>query len=363
MDPRWLPWCWAVGGLVFAALFLLVQPWRAEFRAGFDLVLGNFRTWLIPAGLLAADALASWWRNWTLPDWTPVPVGRGTAESLLRAVHGFGLGGGAALVAGVALAVNAGGLRTGLRKGVETVTGRRGTWILIVLFISLGTVIADFSLCRMNLATGWRAGFSVLAAPLAGWTSALVLAGLLVAAEAKFRPLHSKKTPEAPPWLETAAAHSVRLWPWAPAHALVWLAGRWLPDAWRVTGFWLLPLPGLALIFAPLVFLHVKARAEMREGWAAALKTWARKSWQALAWGAVAGLWFFLWGFAGGWLSTGPGSGSWGIRITLASLHGLAHTWLTVAMLGAWMALRLKDLPPPPSPPRRPAARRSSPPS
>lgn len=361
MDPRWWPWCWAAAAAVCAGLFTMLQPWRREFRAGLEIAVGQkMGCWLIPAALLAADALAEAWRKGILPDQEFTPVGQGTAESLLRAVHGFGLGDGAALVAGVALALDAGGLRRGLRKGVESVmAGRGGAGVMVILLMSLSAVVVDFSLCRLNLALGWRVIFSLLEAPLAGWVSSLVLAGLLLVAETRFR------APEKIPhvhWLETAAAHSARLWPWALAHSLLWLGGRWLPESWQAAAVLLLLLPGLVLIFAPLVFLHVKRYSDASEGWAVALAMWGRKGWQVLAWGAVAGLWCFLWSFAGGWLAREPGIASWGIRITLASLHGLAHTWLTVALLGAWTALRLRDLPPPPSPPAtsRPATRRTS---
>ncbi|RYD29145.1 MAG: hypothetical protein EOP86_22105, partial [Verrucomicrobiaceae bacterium] len=217
MDPRWLPWCWAAAAAGCIALYLLTQPWRREFFAGFSVARRYPGTWLIPAGLLTADALAAAWRKGQLPDWNPVSAELGVAESLLGAVHGFALGDGAALVAGVALALNAGGLRTGLRKGLESVFGRAMPGVPVLLFAGLAAVISDFSLSRMGLSVWWHAGLSVLAAPLAGWTSALVLAGLLLGAETVFR------APEKMPrvhWMETAAGHSVRLWPWAMAHAL-----------------------------------------------------------------------------------------------------------------------------------------------
>lgn len=363
MDPRWWPWWWALAAIICAAAFTFAHPWLREFRAGISLTRRWPAAWLIPSGLLLADTLAEALRAKSWPDWLFFPVGQGTAVSLAETLHGLAFGDGAALIAGILLALNVGGLWTGLRAGLNDLRPQSGPGVPLVLFASLAAVVLDLLLCRALPGSGWRVAFSILEAPLAGWTASLVLAGLLLLVESGLRDAEGPEKPKASrrtkkivpptPWLETAAAHSVRFWPWAIAHAVLWPLSRWIPDSWRSWAFWLPSLPALMLIFAPLVFLRLKRRSDASAAWPAACSLWLGRGWQAVVWLAMAGLWFFLFQYATGWLRSALEGKSWWLRITLASVQGLAHTWLTVSLLGAWVALRLRDMPPPPRTPAR----------
>lgn len=358
MDPRWWPWCWALAAVFCAVAFTLAQPWTREFRAGLSLTRQWPAAWLIPGALLLADTLAAAWRQKAWPDWTFVPVGQSTGAALAETIHGFSYGDGAALIAGTALALNVGGMRKGLRAGLDDLSPKSGSGVPMVLFMALAAGLLNLILCRALPGLGWRVAFSVLEAPLAGWTCTMVLAALLLLAETTFRnaapaaektPRRGRKSPKPPSgaWLETAAAHSIRLWPWALAQAVLWPLCRWIPQSWVPWAGWVPLVPGLVMIFAPLVFLHVKRRSDAPEAWRSACRFWLSRGWQGAVWLAVAGLWFFLFHYASAWLLTSLAGQSRWLRITLASFQGLAHTWLTVAMLGAWVALRLRDLPPP----------------
>lgn len=353
MDARWLPWCWAAAALGCAGLFSLVHPWRREFRIGFGIGDGWFpAVWLIPSVLLGADFGVRVLRGGAWPDGDEltVPVARGTAESLMAALHGFGFGEGAALLAGLALAFDLGGMRKGLRKGLESVSHRPPSPVIFLLFIGIGAAAAAMALEWWQAAVVWKVLVSLLVAPLAGWTSSLLLAGLLLLAETRVR---APRRLEQVRWMETAAAHSARLWPWTVAHALIFLGVRWIPEELPVWTGWLPVGIGAVLMFAPLIFLHVKKVSGSGTGVDQSLRLWGLKGWQPVAWTGVAGVWFFLWRVAGLGLSSEFVSDKVWLRITLASLHGLAHTWLTVGLLGAWTALRLRDLPPPPPRSRR----------
>lgn len=352
IDARWLPWCWTAAALACAGLLALVQPWRREFRIGFGIADGWLAgAWLIPGVLLGADFAVRVLRqgNWPEGEELAVSVGRGTAESLMGAIHGFGFGEGAALLAGLALAVNLGGLRRGLRKGLESVSHRPPARMIAVLLIGIAGAAAAPVLDWWKVAMVWKVLVSLLVAPLAGWTSSLLLAGLLLLAETGMR---APRKLEQVRWMETAAAHSARLWPWTVAQALIFLGRRWIPDDLPIWAGWLPVGTGAVLVFAPVVFLHVKKVSGSGAGVEQSLRLWGAKGWQPVAWAGVAGVWFFLWRVAGlGLASEFVNDRVW-LRITLASLHGLAHTWLTVGMLGAWTALRLRDLPPPAPRPR-----------
>lgn len=344
MDPRWLPWCWAAGAVGCAAVFLTVQPWRAEWLGGFRLVRKYPASWALPGLLLGLDAAMAWLVGQTpvaaeeLPSWAV--VGQGIAETL----QGLQFGPGAALAGIVLLASNAWGMRRGFLKGVSSVTGRPGFGALSVLLLGAVALGADVALTGYGVPAVWHAVVTALAIPLVGWVAAIVLAGLLLLAETESRA--PGKVAEVR-WLESAAAHSVRLWPWALGHGLAWWLGRGLPEwaAGYVRG--LLALGAVALAFAPLVFLHVKQVAGAREGGRHAMELWRRQGWQPLAWLAVAGLIFYLAWLAGQEIHHALPDPAPALRIGLACLMGLVHVGIPVLGLGAWVEFRLAGGPPP----------------
>ena len=350
MDPQWLPWCWAAGAAGCAGVFFAVQPWRAEFRGGFDLVRKYPAAWAVPAGLLVLEAVASGWGG-RMPHFSGEPGARWTAGAMLQAGQGLAFGPAVALLSGLLLAANVAGLRRGFLKGVESVMGGGGQGLLALLFAGVAALVADTMLAEHGVPMVWHAVVTVVAVPLMGWAPAAVLAGLLLLAETEVRA--PKKVGEVR-WLESAAAHSARLWPWALAHGLAWWLGRWLPVEAAVVGQWVLAAAGLVLVFAPLVFLHVKQAPGWRSGAGQALGLWRTRGGQPLAWLAVAGLGFFLWFLAGqGLAGLSAGGPDW-LRIGLASGHALVQIGLTVVALSAWVNLRLAGEPPP-ARPRRPA--------
>ena len=342
MDPRWLPWCWVAGAIGCAAVFFGVQPWRAEWRQGRDLVWKYPASWLVPAGLLALDALPGL-RRWAGWDSNQESAAGWVAATLMDALHGWTFGVGSALLLAVLLAGNVAGMRRGMLKGVESVTGRSGRGMLAVLLTGALAVLADFALQGRGVPVVWHGVVTVLAIPLVGGVAAVVLAGLLLLAETVVRA--PGKVAEVR-WLESAAAHAARLWPWALTHGLGWWLGRWLPPEATDYLKWAVAVAGLGFAFAPLVFLHVRTAAEGREGLTRAVDFWVIKGWQPLAWMMVAGMIFFLWHLAGQGVQTIATEAPLPLQIGLAGALGLGQIGLTVMALGAWVALRLAGAPP-----------------
>ena len=354
MDPRWLPWCWGAGAAACAALFFAVQPWRAEFRRGAHLIRKYPAAAALPAALLGAEALAAHGRAHTLPHLPTEPALAGTAAALLQAWHGFTFGPAVALLSAGLLAANAAGLRQGFLKGTSSVTSQSGARWLALLLIGAAALIADASLARFQLPAVWHAGATLLAIPLVGWPSAAVLAGLLLLAETEDR---APKKVAGVRWLESSAAHSLRLWPWALGHGSAWWLGRWLPPEALPAGRALLAALGLALAFAPLLFLHLRSSDLWGQGAQQAGALWRSRGWQALAWLAAAGLGAHLWGLAGRALAKASSSAPPGLQVLLAVAHALVQIGLTVLALSAWGNFRAE----PPPPPARPLRRRAAP--
>lgn len=349
MDPRWLPWCWGAGAIGCAAVFFGVQPWQAEWRRGVDLVWKYPASWLLPAGLLALDAL---------PGLRPPPgglsgqegkAGGWVAEALLEALHGWTFGAGPALLLALLLAFNLAGMRRGMLKGVESVTGGSGRGFLVLFTAGALALLADLALRGRGVPVVWHGVVTTLAVPLVGGVAAIILAGLLLLAETMVR---APGKMEGVRWLESAAAHGARLWPWGLAHGLGWWFSRWLPLEAMTYLKWGVVVGGLGFCFAPLVFLHVRRTAEAREGWQRAVDFWAVKGWQPLAWVMVAGILFFPWYLAGQGLGRMAAEAPRPLQIGLAAVFALGQIGLTVMALGAWVALRLAGVPPPARPRR-----------
>lgn len=348
MDPRWLPWCWAAGAAGCMVVFFWIQPWRAEFRRGWDLVRKYPAAWAVPAGLLLVDALGAAWAG-RMPRFPQESAWRWTASALLQGGHGVAFGPAAALLAGVLLAGNAAGLRRGFLKGAESVAGPAGRGLPWLVFLGMLALPADGLLAHRGVPVVWHMAVSALAVPLVGWVAAAVLAGWLLLAETEGR---APDKAGGVRWLESAAAHAARLWPWAVAHGVLWWLGKWLPElalAWVQVA---VGLAGLVLAFAPLLFLHVKQTHDVRKGLADSLALWLKKGWQAAVWLGVAGMGFYLWFLAGKGLDAASLDAPGWLRTGLAALHRLVHLGLTVMGLGAWVALRLTDAPAPRRPRR-----------
>lgn len=349
MDPRWLPWCWAVGAVGCAMAFAAVQPWRPEWASGWRLVRKYPASWLIPAGLVACDTALEKLQG-TLTGAAAQESVPSVAQALAEAWQGIHFGTGAAWVGALLLASNACGIRRGLLKGIVSVTGTAGqAWLAVLLTgaVALGT---DAILTGYGMPAVWQAALLALAIPLVGWVSAAVLAGLLLLAETAVR---APEKVQGVRWLETAAAHSVRLWPWALGHGLLWWLGRGVPDWAGGYVRILLAVTALGLAFAPLVFLHVKDTAGARDGAGTAAGLWRTHGWQPWAWLAAAILIFYSWDLAGQALATAPATLPGWLRIALAPGHRLVQIGLTVMSLAAWVGFRLAGLPPPKRP-RRP---------
>ena len=352
MDPRWLPWCWAAGAVGCALVFLVVQPWRQEWAAGARLVRKYPAAWLLPAGLWLIDWIFTGFteRCWMLEmpqgSLPPLPA---VALALAETLHGPAFGAGTAWTGALLLAVNAGGMRRGFFKGVESVTGKRGFAVFAVLLVGAAALAADVALGGHGVPAVWHWAVRTLAVPLVGWASATVLAGWLLLAETSVRA--PEKVAEVR-WLESAAAHSVRLWPWALGHGLIWWLSFGLPGWATEYAGEVLAAAALVLAFAPLVFLHVKRLAEVKAGAGAALRFWRSHGWQPLAWLAVAALPFYAWHLAGQGMAHATADQAAALRIGLATLHGIVHIGLTVMSLGAWVGFRLADAPSSPRPRR-----------
>jgi hypothetical protein len=356
MDPRWWPWCWAAGAAGCAVVCWLVQPWRQEFHKGWELVRKYPAAWVVPALLAGLDVLAAWG---TGEPWAPGPaparpVILAMAESVREGWHGWTFGPGAGFVVALLLAWNAAGLRRGFLKGVESVTGWPGGWALTFLFIGAAGLLADVLLRGRGLPVAWHVIVSGLSVPLMGWVSAAVWAGLLLLAETLIR---APEKMGGVRWLESAAAHAARLWPWGLAHGLgAWLV-RWLPDA-VVAGAGLgIALLALGLCFAPLMFLHVKQASQAPDGFRQSLQAWSRQGWQVVVWLGLAGMLFFAWNLTGQAM-TALVSPPW--QVGVEAVRSLGQIALTVLALGAWVALRLAGSPPPARSAGRP--RKASPP-
>ncbi len=353
MDPRCLPWCWSAGAAACAGLFFAVQPWRGEFRSGFALVKKYPAAWALPAALQATDTLASYRLRGSLPPLTADAPLAETASALLHAWHGFSFGPAVALLAAALLAANAAGLRQGFFTGAESVTHQAGSRWLILLLLGGAALLADASLAKLGLPPVWHAAATLLAIPLVGWPSAALLAGLLLLAETEHR---APKKVAGVRWLESAAAHSLRLWPWALAHGSVWWLGRWLPPEARTAGLPVLAALGLALAFAPLVFLHLRQSSLWPQGAHQAATLWRTHGWQTLAWLSTAGLGAHLWGLAGQQLARAlPTAPPW-LQLLLTAAHALVQIGLTVLALSAWVHLRGPSAPPSAPPKGRRAA-------
>lgn len=357
MDPRWWPWCWAAGAAGSAAVCWWVQPWRAEFRMGWELVRKYPAAWLIPAVLAGLDYLAAWGTGGlrTMESGQTHPaVFLAMARAVREGWHGWTFGPGAGLGLALLLVVNAAGLRRGFLKGVESVTGWSGGWMLTLLLVGAAGLVADVLLRGRGLPAAWHVVVSGLAVPLMGWVSAAVWAGLLLLAETLIR---APEKMAGVRWLESAAAHAARLWPWALVHGLgAWLV-RWLPPG-VVSGVEIgLLVPVLLLPFAPLLFLHVRGASDAAEGFGMSLQLWSRKAWQVVVWLAVAGMLFFAWNLSGRVLAAAV-PGAWWPAVEAG--QRLGQIALTVLALGAWVALRLTGNPPPARSARLP--RKASPP-
>ena len=279
----------------------------------------------------------------SLPPWPAV------AQSLAETLHGLAFGVGAALAGALLLAVDAGGMRRGFFKGVESVTGQRGFAVFSVLLVGATALAADVALRGHGVPAVWHWAVRALAVPLVGWTSATVLAGWLLLAETSVRA--PAKVAEVR-WLESAAAHSVRLWPWALGHGLIWWLGFGLPGWATEYAGEVLATAALVLAFAPLVFLHVKRLAESKAGAGGALRFWRSHGWQPIAWLAVAALVFYGWHLAGQGMARATAKQAAALRIGLATLHGIVHVGIAMMSLGAWVALRLAGDSPLPRPRR-----------
>jgi len=343
MDPRWLPVCWGAGAAACALLFFGVQPWREPFAKGFCLLWKFPMAWALPLGLTVLDRLP--WLGQTAGG--PAPWGfRSVSLALLQVWHGTGFSGtGAALVAAVLVAANVQGMRRGCIKGVESVLGISGRAGLAVLILGAWALVAEAALARQDVPMAWHLAVSALAMPLVGWTSAAVLAGLLLLAETEAR---APEKIDGVRWLESSAAHAARLWPWALGHGIWWWLLRWLPEGWWGILSWMIVLPGGLLAFAPLVFLHVKHRREGRAGLGQAMGLWRSHGWQVAAWAAVTGLIFSLWIFVENQSMALTSSAAPALRFLLASVYAMVHLCLTVGTLGAWIQLRTACAPLPP---------------
>lgn len=343
MDPRWLPWCWAVGAAGCAVLFWTVQPWRREWTGGARLVRKFPAAWLLPAVLLGLDAMP--WNIMLggpagLGAWNPGGTSGWTAVgcAVVQSLQGFHFGPCAALVGALLVTVNAWGMRRGFLRGVSSVTGWRGYTVLAGLLTGAAALLAGMLPVGQGLPQVWHMAAAALAIPLVGWVSAVVLAGLLLLAETEHR--SPEKVSEVR-WLESAAAHSVRLWPWALGHGFVWWLGRELPDRALFYAWPLLTVAALALAFAPLLFLHVKELPAARVGGRDALMLWKMAGWQLPAWLATASLLFYVSHLAGQGLARAVEDQPAVLRIGLASLHGIVHIGVSVMSLGAWVEFRL----------------------
>ncbi len=341
MDPRWLPWCWAAGAVGCAVVFWAVQPWRGPWAHGWRMVRHYPATWLIPSGLALADAIFARLQGVIAsPPYHPVSA---VAQSLAEAWQGIHLGSGAALIGSFMLAVNAWGIRRGFMKGITSVTGETGKRWVAVLLVGAVALGADAGLAGREVPAVWHGAATALAIPLVGWVAATVLAGLLLLGETAGR---APEKMEGVRWLESAAAHSIRLWPWALGHGFLWWLGRVVPAVVGFYGGVLLALVALTLAFAPLIFLHVKNLTGARAGAGEAVRGWRTKAWQPCAWLGAAGILFTGWAVTGEALYQSiSGLPAW-TRIGLASAHRLVHMSLTVMALVAWVGFRLADAPP-----------------
>jgi hypothetical protein len=354
MDPRWLPVCWGAGAAACALLFFGVQPWRAEFAKGFCLLWKFPMAWVLPLGLTVLDRLPL--LGQTAGGLAPLSF-RSVSQALLGVWHGAGYSGtGAALATAVLVAGNVQGMRRGCIKGVESVLGISGRAGLVVLILGALALVAEAALARQEVPMAWHLAVSALAMPLVGWTSAAVLAGLLLLAETEAR---APEKIEGVRWLESSAAHAARLWPWALGHGLWWWLLRWLPEGWRGILSWVIVPPGVLLAFAPLVFLHVKHRREGRAGLSQAMALWRSHGWQVPAWAAVSGLIFTLWILAENQTAALMSSAVPALRFLLATVHTMVHICLTMGTLAAWIHLRTAEEPLPSRPPR---SRKATPP-
>ncbi len=348
MDPRWLPVCWGAGAAACLLLFFGVQPWRTEFTRGFRLLWKYPMAWVLPAALSVLDRLP--WLGQTVDQAAPLSF-LSTGQALLQVWHGTGFPGtgAAALVTAVLLAGNVQGMRRGCLKGVESVLGVPGRASLVVLGLGALALVAEPALARQDVPLHWHLAVTALAMPLVGWTSATVLAGLLLLAETEAR---APEKTAGVRWLESSAAHAARLWPWALWHGLLWWLLRWLPEGWRGTLSWMMVPPGVLLAFAPLVFLHVKHLSGGRAGLSHAVALWRSHGWQVPAWAAVSGLIFSLWILAENQAAALTAKAAPALRFLLATVHTMVHICLTMGTLAAWIHLRTPEEPLPSRPPR-----------
>lgn len=369
MDPRWLPWCWAAGAVGCAVLFFAALPCRGEYRRGLTLLMKYPAAWLLPAALLVLDALMDWMGKGQGGVGVNAVAARDLsgdlADALRQGLHGWTLGAGAGVVGAVLVIFNVAGIRQGFVKGVGSALagtvekGRGGAktsppvadaasgagrLAVGVMVLGLVALVADAALRGRGVPPVWHGAVRVLAIPLTGWVSAAVLAGLLLLMETVCRA--PEKVSEVR-WLESAAAHGVRLWPWAAVHGIGAWARVWVPAELGLYVSILTAATGLGMVFAPLVFLHVKRREQAGAGARAAVDFWREKAWQPLAWAAALGILTALWWQAGqGLAAAGRDAPGW-VGIGLAGLVALGQIVLTVLSLGAWVALRVADSPPP----------------
>jgi hypothetical protein len=344
MDPRWLPWCWGAGAIGCGVVFFLIQPWRVQWRNGWNLMRRYPKAWLLAAGLAMADIPGSWAHG--------SPVGGDTgieeeivAVSVRQALQGWTLGAGAGLVVAGMLLFNVGGIRRGMIKGVESVTGKRGRVWLGVLFAGALALAADLLLQGKDMPALWTMVVTLVAVPLTGWVSAAVLAGWLLLAETDGR--MPAKIPGVR-WLETSAAHAARLWPWILLHGLGWWLVRWLPHEAVYYSAWALTVGAVGFGFAPLIFLHVKQLPGTMQGIRGALQLWKGSAWQPLVWLMGAGVLFYAWSAVRLVLASAAAGAPDGVKVVLAALGGLGQICLTFLSLGAWVAFRLADVSPSP---------------
>lgn len=355
MDPALAPWIWGAAAALCGLTFWLVNPVRGVIRSGGNAMRGHPSPWLVPGLLLAADdallraapahaaGVQPWWDQ----------ALRSTADSLAGIWSGPFLSQTAALVGGVAWLFNAGGIRRGVTSGLESVFGAGSARWAGWLAAGIPALAAEIALRNYELPAGWRIAVILLTAPLHGWAAVLFAGGIWLFAETQFRaPSKTAKIR----WPETAAAHSIRLWPWVVAGAVAWVAWRLLPPVAHPvlrSGWW-----GLAVLScaAPLVFLHVPRAGDFSAG----IRESAKRLRTLLpAWAgftAAAGMVLLAWHAAEVALrQRGPDPAS-PAGLALACLLRLIHTWLLVRAMCGWVAAGSGK-----HRPARPAGRRSPP--
>ena len=344
MDPRWLPWCWGAGAIACGVLFFAVQPWRAEWRMGWNLMRQYPAAWLAAWGLAAVDALEAWAHGQSTGGIAGTTNGM-VVSAVRQSLQGWTFGAGAGLLGIGLLLFNAGGMRRGMIKGVESVTGKRGRVWLGVLWVGALALAADVLLQGREIPAVWSMVVTFLAVPLTGWVSAAVLGGWLLLAETAGRKPGKVAGVR---WMESAAAHAARLWPWIILHGLGWWLCRWLPGPGVHYLGWALVVGAVGLGFAPLVFLHVKQLPEAGLGLGRALQLWRVAGWQLLTWLMGAAILFYGWGSLVVLLSALAVGAPDGVKLLLAGAAGMGQICLTFLSLGAWVAFRTAEAPGPP---------------